>query len=458
MAYIIPNATDTTSGNKYAVLDQAEPDSIDFEILGNDKTGVINGCVVTTTSVGSNSAVSVAGGVVVLNNVVYTVTANTFTTIPQPPTTSTYGRFDLIVARLTNSVMVITGLYGTESAANPTHPKSSSRLVSTVGVDVLSYFNPATDVVLASVYRAQGIATILASHIVDKRRDINTPIAYRAATYPAATTGDIGDLYLRTSPTLLTGESGVHVKRDASTWIQLAITPIDPGVPIGTVITWVSPVAPNGAVWIECNGNAVSRTTYDALYNVLTNSGTTFPYGNGNNTTTFNLPDFRGFYMAGLPSAGGALGTAAGNSANTVSLAIENIPSHQHTINHSHSGTAEDGGAHSHEPKNVSQAFVTRLNAYQVDSHIALKDALGFGFPQSGLSDGAGNYGVLGVAGNPGMPLTVTSRTEEAEDHQHAVTIPLTTTLVSGSAGQSTPTAVNIQPKTMYVKYYIRYA
>jgi len=457
MAYIIPNATDTTSGNKYAVLDQAEPDSIDFEILGNDKTGVINGCVVTTTSVGSNSAVSVAGGVVVLNNVVYTVTANTFTTIPQPPTTSTYGRFDLIVARLTGSAMVITGLYGTESAANPTHPKSSSRLVSTVGVDVLSYFNPATDVVLASVYRAQGIATILASHIVDKRRDINTPIAYRAAAYPAATTGDIGDLYLRTS-TLLTGESGVHVKRDASTWIQLAITPIDPGVPIGTVITWVSPVAPNGAVWIECNGNAVSRTTYDALYSVLTNSGTTFPYGSGNGTTTFALPDFRGFYIAGLPSAGGALGTAAGNSANTVSLAIENIPSHQHTINHAHTGTAEDGGIHDHEPKNSSQDFATRLNAYQVDSYVAIKDRTGAGFPESGLTEAAGNFGYLGVAGHPGMALSYSSKTEKSVAHDHVVNIPLTTTEVSGAAGQSTPTAVNIQPNTMYVKYYIRYA
>lgn len=454
MAYIIPNATDTTSGNKYAVLDQAEPDSIDFEILGNDKTGVISGCEVTTTSVGSNSAVSVAGGVVVLNNVVYTVVANTFTTIPQPPTTSTYGRFDLIVARLTGSTMVITGLYGTESAANPTHPKSSSRLVSTVGVDVLSYFNRATDVVLASVYRAQGIATILASHIVDKRRDINTPIAYRAAAYPAATTGDIGDMYLRTS-TLLTGESGVHVKRDASTWIQLAITPIDPGVPIGTVITWVSPVAPNGAVWLECNGGFVSRTTYSALYNVLTNNGAVFNWG-PNDSTNFKLPDFRGYYTKGGET--GTLGNQTGNTNNTVSLAIENIPYHVHTINHAHTGTAGDGGVHSHEPKNVGQAFVTRLNAYQVDSHIALKDALGLGYPQSGLADGAGNFGVLGVAGNPGMPLTATSKTENSDAHQHAVSIPLTTTLISGAAGQTTPTSFNIAPMTISVKHYIRYA
>ena len=449
MAYIIPNATDTTSGNKYAVLDQAEPDSIDFEILGNDKTGVISGCAVTVTTAGSNSAVSVAGGVVVLNNVVYTVVEDTFVTIPQPPTPSTFGRFDLVVARLTGSAMVLTGLYGTESAANPTHPKSSSRLVSTIGVDVLSYFNPATDVVLASVYRAQGIPTILASHIVDKRRDINTPIAYRAAAYPAATTGDIGDLYLRTS-TLLTGESGVHVKRDASTWIQLAITPIDPGVPIGTVITWVSPVAPNGAVWIECNGDAVSRTTYSSLYTVLTNSGATFPYGTGNGSTTFNLPDFRGFYMAGLPSAGGALGTAAGNLDNAIDIGITNIPSHQHSINHGHTGTAQDGGVHTHTPSNGDQDFATRgRTEYPPNGYVALYDTNGNGF-----GDGV----TYAVGSGSGMAVSYNTTTSDAPTHTHTVDVPLSSGLVSGFEGQTTPTPINIQPKTMYVKYYIRYA
>jgi microcystin-dependent protein len=449
MAYIIPNATDTTSGNKYAVLDQAEPDSIDFEILGNDKTGVISGCAVTPTIAGSNSAVSVAGGVVVLNNVVYTVTEDTFVNIPQPPLSLSFGRFDLVVARLTGSVMVLTGLFGAESAANPTHPKSSSRLVSTTGVDVLSYFNPATDVVLASVYRAQGIPAILASHIVDKRRDINTPIAYRAAAYPAATTGDIGDLYLRTS-TLLTGESGVHVKRDASTWVQLAITPIDPGVPIGTVITWVSPVAPNGAVWIECNGSPINRDTYSSLYTVLTNSGSTFPYGSGNGSTTFNLPDFRGFYMAGLPSAGGALGTAAGNLDNAIDIGITNIPSHRHSINHGHTGTAQDGGVHTHTPSNGDQDFATRgRTEYPPNGYLALYDTDG-----NGYGDGV-TYAGGAVSG---MAVSYNTTTSSAPTHTHTVEIPLSSGLVSGFEGQTTPTSINIQPNTMYVKYYIRYA
>lgn len=42
-------------------------------------------------------------------------------------------------------------------------------------------------------------------------------------------------------------------------------------------------VVPDG--WLECNGQAVSRTTYSELFNLI---GTT--YGVGDGSTTFNLP------------------------------------------------------------------------------------------------------------------------------------------------------------------------
>ena len=38
--------------------------------------------------------------------------------------------------------------------------------------------------------------------------------------------------------------------------------------------------------WLLCNGAAISRETYAALFNVI---GTT--YGSGNGSTTFNLPN-----------------------------------------------------------------------------------------------------------------------------------------------------------------------
>lgn len=49
---------------------------------------------------------------------------------------------------------------------------------------------------------------------------------------------------------------------------------------------------PNG--FLLCEGGEISRTTYSNLFNVI---GTL--YGKGDNSTTFNLPDFRGVFVRG---------------------------------------------------------------------------------------------------------------------------------------------------------------
>ena len=49
--------------------------------------------------------------------------------------------------------------------------------------------------------------------------------------------------------------------------------------------------------WLKCDGTAVGRTRYAALFNAI---GTTF--GNGNGSTTFNLPDLRGRTIFGTGS------------------------------------------------------------------------------------------------------------------------------------------------------------
>lgn len=57
-------------------------------------------------------------------------------------------------------------------------------------------------------------------------------------------------------------------------------------VPPGTILPFVGVEAPVG--WLLCRGQAVSRSTYAKLFEVL---GVTF--GEGNGTTTFRLPDLR---------------------------------------------------------------------------------------------------------------------------------------------------------------------
>lgn len=66
----------------------------------------------------------------------------------------------------------------------------------------------------------------------------------------------------------------------------------------GTIVATMR-AAPLGRE-LACNGAAVSRTTYAALYAVI---GTTFGVGDG--ATTFNVPDLRGEFLRGLDAGRG---------------------------------------------------------------------------------------------------------------------------------------------------------
>lgn len=108
-------------------------------------------------------------------------------------------------------------------------------------------------------------------------------------------------------------------------------------------------VAPSG--WLFCDGSAVSRATYAELFNAI---GTSF--GPGDGSTTFDLPDMRGRVPvgAGTGTGGGASGTGAptGGSAltarahgawagaETVTLALTDIPDHAHQPGNGGMGTA----------------------------------------------------------------------------------------------------------------------
>lgn len=446
MPYIIPNAIDTTSGNRYSSLDQAEPDSIDFEILGNSNSGIISGCNVAQTPV-QGTSVAVEAGVAVLNGIVYTVQANTYLVLPTPPSSL---RFDLIVARLSGSTMSPVALQGLESPDNPAFPRSKSRMLSTTGVNQLTYFNPDTDIVLASVFR-NGSNSILNADIVDKRKAIQTPIPYRGQFSPSATLGNVGDIYLQTGE-MAAGQSGVYVKRDTTTWTQLATAQIDPGVPIGTVIMWVSSTPPNNAVWKECNGQFLDPSVYATLYSVI---GTA--YGTEAGTGRFALPDFRGAYLGGMPSTTSDFKTPAGNLTNSTVLTEANLPQHKHSINHGHTATqTQQGGDHTHIPDASGSEFAIKLPGNQPNYYVAPRDK----DPYSGYADGyLIDLAVLAAAG-PGMTISSTAKTARANPttHDHTVTIPNSSNLESGFSGQPSPNPVDIRPRTMYVKYYIRYA
>ena len=105
------------------------------------------------------------------------------------------------------------------------------------------------------------------------------------------------------------------------------------GIPTATIIPWSTASVPSG--FLECNGQAVSRSTYAALFAVV---GTT--YGAGDGSTTFDVPDLQDNVPLGksgtkaVASTGGAntvtpTGNIAGSTANAT-LSTAQLASHTH--------------------------------------------------------------------------------------------------------------------------------
>ena len=96
--------------------------------------------------------------------------------------------------------------------------------------------------------------------------------------------------------------------------------------PIGTVIAFAGNSAPDG--YLICNGAELSRTTYAKLFEVIG-----IRYGEGDGSTTFNLPNLTNKFImgsttvgtsksAGLPDIDGTFVLRRGGSSGTTSLRI----------------------------------------------------------------------------------------------------------------------------------------
>lgn len=73
-------------------------------------------------------------------------------------------------------------------------------------------------------------------------------------------------------------------------------------LPPGVIFPYAGASTPAG--FLPCDGSAVSRTTYAALYAVLG-----IKHGQGDGSTTFNLPDTRGVFLRGLINIPAVTGT-----------------------------------------------------------------------------------------------------------------------------------------------------
>jgi hypothetical protein len=77
---------------------------------------------------------------------------------------------------------------------------------------------------------------------------------------------------------------------------------------VGDVSIWLGSEPPDGS--FECDGSLVSRSLYSELYSVIGDA-----FGSGDGSTTFALPDFRGYHLRGYDHGAGNDPDAASRTA-----------------------------------------------------------------------------------------------------------------------------------------------
>lgn len=147
---------------------------------------------------------------------------------------------------------------------------------------------------------------------------------FNAIAVAVASKADSSSPALSGTPTTPTAVAGTNNTQIASTaFVQTAV---NSAVITGEMKMWPTSSAPAG--YLLCDGSAVSRTVYAALYAVL---GTTF--GSGDGVNTFNLPNFRNR----MPIGAGDLYSTGGTGGSKDAV----------VVSHTHTATSTDSG-HSH--------------------------------------------------------------------------------------------------------------
>jgi microcystin-dependent protein len=215
--------------------------------------------------------------------------------------------------------------------------------------------------------------------------------------------------------------------------------------PIGGVVIWAGTIGGIPSGWALCNGQAVSRTTYPALFTTISTT-----YGTGDGSSTFNVPNLvQRFPMGAGDNAGvdgvGFSRAAVGGSPNTT------LPTHNHIItntdvspsgSHNHIASSDLQGNHRHA--------LTTLNVNNTgieDTNYALA-----GQRNEGVSS---DYKLARADNSSNEPTA--GKSNIAGEHQHAITITAdqgTHSHIINSEGVS-PTNANLPPY-LVLHYIIR--
>lgn len=268
-----------------------------------------NGISLSGGSLVQSMTISLSGGIV--------VSFNTINFVALPTVVANSVKFTSITSsNMTFSILVVPGNQS-GNTANQTSISSSNIVASNITATITS----------ATTYIENG-SNIGSKYA--KQTDVSNYIALSNAYTSFVANGTMSNVV-----------NMATYGSNTATWASNNIIPGASVMPSGSIVMFGGVTAPSG--WLICDGSAVSRTAYAALYSIF---GTIYGSGDG---TTFNLPDMRGKHVTGYNGSDtnfNAVGRQGGNS--TVTLTTDTIPSHTHIFSSSNGNWIGIHGTHFH--------------------------------------------------------------------------------------------------------------
>ena len=177
------------------------------------------------------------------------------------------------------------------------------------------------------------------------------------------------------------------------------------GAPVGQIVAWSGSAGSLPSGYFLCDGSAINRSTYAALFTVV---GTT--HGSGNGSTTFNIPDLRDRFIVGASNSTGDTSypgvspAATGGSADAILVShTHNLQNHVHGVNL----TSNNPGDHDHNV-DVLAEFASTHGTWQTGG--GYRQVHTGGTHRKPITSDAGGH-THTVSGNTGTPSTNTTDT-----------------------------------------------
>jgi len=233
---------------------------------------------------------------------------------------------------------------------------------------------------------------------------------------------------------------------DGNSWLQISSSATTT-TPAGVIQQYAATTAPIG--YLICDGTAVSRTTYAALFQVISTT-----YGSGDGSTTFNLPDFRGRVAVAksTDTEFDVMGEKGG--AKTHTLTTAELASHSHNVDPA-SVSSSSEGSHTHAidpPSTTSSSDGNHTHTY-VDEHELDRDWIDYPNETLVSDNQTAETKTTSAAGIHSHTVNIASFTSGAgSSHSHTIDVANTTSTSTGSGSAHN----NLQPYIV-VNYIIKY-